>query len=121
MHRRWGAANGLPPAPGPTRTPKITCLRSRAPALPAGRAALNPANPLNPGPRTLQVGKFWEDCFLGPMLGCSADAAHEAALDADMAAHRARSFEVVGVGAARGGAGQRVPTGFGITSVYMKW
>ena len=42
----------------------------------------------------VQAGKFFEDSYVGALLGCSADAAHEAALEADVAAHRARSFEV---------------------------
>ena len=48
--------------------------------------------------RALQVGKFWEDSFIGPLLGCDAEAAHAAALKTGVAAQRARSFKVRGGG-----------------------
>ncbi|EFJ42333.1 hypothetical protein VOLCADRAFT_119434, partial [Volvox carteri f. nagariensis] len=43
-----------------------------------------------------KAGKFFGDGYVGPVPGCSSEAAHEAALEADMAAGRARLFEVGG-------------------------
>ncbi|GIL69468.1 hypothetical protein Vretifemale_394 [Volvox reticuliferus] len=40
-----------------------------------------------------KAGKFFRDDFVGPVPGCSTEAAHEAALEADVAAGRARVFE----------------------------
>ncbi|GLI62693.1 hypothetical protein VaNZ11_005369 [Volvox africanus] len=40
-----------------------------------------------------KAGKFFGDDFVGPVPGCSTEAAHEAALEADVAAGRARMFE----------------------------
>jgi len=43
-----------------------------------------------------QEGKFFADDYVGPVMPCSKEGVFEAAVDADVAAYQARSFQVGG-------------------------
>ncbi len=95
MPHAWGPARGMghgvpkvcgTPCPMPPTGPHGPCL--------LGPDKPNVVSAVAATTHPTQAGRFFGDEYVGPVGSCSSAAAHEAALEADVAAARARSFEV---------------------------